>query len=366
MPTTAETVTNQLLIDSLLSRVGGLNTARQNLVNTIAQGQTPDITKDLLKQSSDPEIDQGSRFATALLGSLGASSQNQQRNQLVQALAGQNPTAAAALGSNDPALQSIGASLLKPEDKTEIEKKLDAAGISDPAERQKLIVDSITRPQNSVTINEAKVETAGAIERAKKEEERRGGLIEGIYTSADGARDVLANLTPLKANLKELVAGGSSTGPAASGVAFLKSLASQAGIEVDITDASNIEQIKAASNRIAIPLAKKLGVNPTDRDFARTIEAIPNILSNPRTGFAVIDTLEQLSNKALALEQKLIDLQASGASEVEIRKARAESGTQPIIPALELPKDRKPKQGSRYLMNDGIYVWDGTKFVGVD
>ncbi len=46
------------------------------------------------------------------------------------------------------------AAIVKPATKTSLEKNLDAAGITDPAERKKIIVESITKPGTQININE--------------------------------------------------------------------------------------------------------------------------------------------------------------------------------------------------------------------
>jgi len=111
---------------------------------------------------------------------------------------------------------------------------------------------------------------------------------------------------------REALAKVPSTGPLSGAQSFLGNLVGQLNIADDkerdslsklVSNASNLDKINAAAKKISIPLAKQLGVNPTDADFKAILATVADVAKGKKTNEDLIDMWDRLSDKAVAKAQ---------------------------------------------------------------
>ena len=245
-----------------------------------------------------------------------------------------------------------------PEEKTEAIKTLEALQ-QDPT---LAALDASRRKSSATNVN---VNTEGA--RAKQSEVRRGKLIDNIFTQAESAKEIGVNVKSMKSSLDNLVQGGGVTGPASGMLSTLNELGGQLGLDVDLSESSSIRQIEGASNKIAVPLVKQLGVNPTDKDFEIIKSTVARAGTSVPANYAFLDTTNQLSDRKVAEEEIALRAIDEGMGETDIRRAiNSYRDNNPISVPVSLPNNiSQLKEGKRYATDKGVFTFDGENMVRV-
>lgn len=208
-------------------------------------------------------------------------------------------------------------------------------------------------------------EFVGDVARVKAGEERRGKYFDAQYEASDKVVSALPEIEVLKSNLDDLSAKGDATGPASSAVTFLNNAGQQLlGLDLKLSPSSQYEQIEAASNRLATPLAKMLGVNPTDFDFKNIKATMAGIGKSMAGNYALYDVQRQAITREQHRQDILNKLEQDGASLPEIRKTMAKfNAKQHIIPSKAAPKNISDlKKGQRYVNGRGVWIFNGKDF----
>jgi hypothetical protein len=91
--------------------------------------------------------------------------------------------------------------------------------------------------------------------------------------------------------------GGDLTGTGAEFFNLLRGLIKTLGAEVDEKALTSIQNMGAISREKVIPLAKQLGVNPTDFDFKNLIETAPKAANTPAANMYLIRVLAYYANQ---------------------------------------------------------------------
>ena len=248
----------------------------------------------------------------------------------------------------------------KPGKRTDFEKKMALAGIDPNSEEGRQLARESLEKKPLVNI-EDKTEST----RTKKSEERRSKIIDSTFDMANTARETATQAATIEANLDSIIATGGQTGPAFGLLTFINNAGAQFGVDVDLNESSSLTAIEAASNKLAVPLTKQLGVNPTDKDFSIIKSTVARAGTSLPANYALVDLTKQAAARDLAKESLVIDAEEQGLNEVQLRKALNEfHKNNPLKPAIPKPKDRTGlKIGQRYTTSKGIYEFDGEKMV---
>lgn len=244
---------------------------------------------------------------------------------------------------------------------TATQKELLSVGI-DPnsAEGRRIIIEKLTKPQTEVNIGAEST-------RGRLSEERRGKLIEGAFASADASRNIAGNLSVIEDNLNSLVASGGQTGPAAGLLTFMNDAAQQLlpNANINLNEASSLTAIEGASNALAVPLTKELGVNPTDNDYKVVRSTVARAGTSLPANYAFVDVAKQAADRNVAIENIIVSAEEQGLSEIDIRKRIASyKQSNPIVAPVPLPKSKAALQvGKKYTTDKGVLVFDGTNLV---
>jgi hypothetical protein len=91
--------------------------------------------------------------------------------------------------------------------------------------------------------------------------------------------------------------GGALTGTGAEFINVLRGVAKTLGAEVDEKALTSIQNMGAITREKVIPLAKQLGVNPTDFDFKNLIETAPKSANTPASNMYLIRVLAYYANQ---------------------------------------------------------------------
>lgn len=205
---------------------------------------------------------------------------------------------------------------------------------------------------------------AGQDEFIKKKRERQGTIAAdfeaAIFDAGDSARELAPTITRLGQQLKN-----TDTGPTVGARALLNNIAQDFGITEQLPETASAEEIESFSNKIVIPQVKKLGVNPTDRDFAIALSTVPNLGTSNKANAAMLELMAQANERAILRENILQALPVDATRRdinKALREAEKENPFQPIYDKLPESKD-KLKNGARYFRGNDLFIWDGDKFV---
>jgi len=91
--------------------------------------------------------------------------------------------------------------------------------------------------------------------------------------------------------------GGALTGTGAEFINMVRGLIKTLGAEVDEKALTSIQNMGAITREKVIPLAKQLGVNPTDFDFKNLIETAPKAANTPASNMYLIRVLAYYANQ---------------------------------------------------------------------
>jgi hypothetical protein len=91
--------------------------------------------------------------------------------------------------------------------------------------------------------------------------------------------------------------GGDLTGTGTEFINVLRGVAKTLGAEVDEKALTSIQNMGAITREKVIPLAKQLGVNPTDFDFKNLIETAPKAANTPAANMYLIRVLAYYANQ---------------------------------------------------------------------
>jgi hypothetical protein len=206
-------------------------------------------------------------------------------------------------------------------------------------------------------------------ERTKQDEQGRQKYTSENLDMTDmvinGAEDVMTIKTQLDSMRDDAV----KTGYAAPAVQIFNSLAKQVGVDIPTLDSgSKMEVIESASNKLVTPLAKQLGVNPTDFDFKNIKSTVASAGKSMAGNYALVDIQQQAIKRAQELQGIIIDGKEQGLSEAQIRKQVNQfKKKQHVFPAVAMPKDpKKLKVGERYVDDSGVAIWNGKTFEGTE
>ncbi len=218
--------------------------------------------------------------------------------------------------------------------------------------------------QKQQEIGQKTPEYQGQIQRSKSEEERRGKFIDEQYDASGKVIQGLPEVEVLKANLDDLVASGDKTGPASGAATWINNFSNQLGLDVKLAPSAQYEQIEAASNRIVTPLAKQLGVNPTDFDFKNIKATVSGIGKSMAGNYALYDVQRQAIAREQQRQDLVTELESKGAKFADIKKSLNDFNKQQhIFPPRAIPSNPKDlKAGQRYVFDGGIGVFNGKDF----
>lgn len=225
------------------------------------------------------------------------------------------------------------------------------------------LIDKATAPSKPLVNIEDKTESS----RTQKSEERRSKIISQVFDNAELAREKSFQASTIEQNLDSLVASGATTGPASGLLDFMQNLGAQTGLELDLSESSSRTAIEAASNKLAVPLTKQLGVNPTDKDFAIIKSTVARAGTSLPANYALVDLLKQSAKRELGEEKLILNAQERGLSEIQIRRElnKFKKNNRLTVP-IPLPKDiSQMRIGKRYTTDKGIYEYDGENMVRV-
>lgn len=145
--------------------------------------------------------------------------------------------------------------------------------------------------------------------RAQKLDDRAITRIDGITTPIyQGMADIgsqRANLNQLSA----LIDAGAQTGFAQGFLAQARNLGIDLGLNVE--DPSPELVFQAISNRIALPLVKSLGQNPTDTDLQLILDSAPSLSQTPEGNRILIDTINLKLDRQEIIAQALMAFEDS-------------------------------------------------------
>lgn len=230
---------------------------------------------------------------------------------------------------------------------------------------QQAIQKAISPRQPLVSITQ-QTETARQRARAEASEKRLSGIIDKTFNDLEQLENTVIPLAGIKQNLQALAVKGEVTGPASGFLTTLQSFGNQLGLKVDIDQASSIEQIQGFANKLAIPLAKSLGVNPTDRDIKIIQSTIANIGKTPESNFTFVDVAEQIlarKRKEAGLVNDLIERDELNESQVRRRLTEFRRDNQVRIPRKIPFRRERLIVNERYVTPQGVGLWDGQGFV---
>lgn len=206
----------------------------------------------------------------------------------------------------------------------------------------------------------------GNVERIKLDVKSRRKLLDDTYTDATGIISGEPQIQVIESNLNDLVKRGASTGGLSNIASWLNATGQQVGLDFGLDSGSTLENISAATSQLAIPLAKQLGVNPTDFDYEQILKSIPNPKKSLAANFALVDLQKQNIVKQKGRIDLINSLDRDGATLPEIKAAIAnyDKAYKIDVPkSLPNPNDNNSlKEGVRYYTNQGIVIWDGEKF----
>ena len=241
----------------------------------------------------------------------------------------------------------------------------DAGGFQrDAATGERIFPDAERAPKTPLVTIEDKTESTRNI----KSEERRAKTIESIFARADSSRETATQAAIIEENLDSIVAGDGATGPAFGLLTFLNNSAAQFGLDVNLDESASLTAIEAASNKLAVPLTKQLGVNPTDKDFAIIKSTVARAGTSLPANYALVDLTKQAAIRDIGLEAVVESAQERGLGEIELRKELNKfKKNNPLNPAIPLPKDGAAglKLGKRYTTGRGVFEFDGENMVRV-
>ncbi len=180
------------------------------------------------------------------------------------------------------------------------------------------------------TTKEVIIEGAGTV----AQQTRQGFQQEDLQSLFESARAAESSLPEITAAKEQVISGDIDTGLFAT----LKILGGQAGL--DIPDAADLEFLEGLANKQAIPLVKKLGVNPTDKDFEIVKSTVASAGKSELFNIKILATVEA-AQKRLVEELKLANtMTEQGASINDIDNARrvfrAQNPIDPDAAALDV------------------------------
>lgn len=225
------------------------------------------------------------------------------------------------------------------------------------------LIDKATAPAKPLVNIEDKTEGT----RLQESEKRRSAIIEKAFADAELAREKSFQAATIEENLDSLVSSGTTTGPASGLLDFMQNFGAQAGLDLDLSASSSRTAIEAASNKLAVPLTKQLGVNPTDKDFAIIKSTVARAGTSLPANYALVDLIKQSSKRDLAKEKLIMNAQEQGLNELQIRKRLNEFKNKNRLQVpIPLPDNlAKIQIGKRYTTDKGVYQFDGENMVRV-
>lgn len=210
-------------------------------------------------------------------------------------------------------------------------------------------------------------ETTRQKERAKLTEGRFNKFIENIQEADESALERLTTLEATKQSLENIAAKGGAIDPLTEGKTMLQAVAQGFGVKVgDISNINDIQQLTAQSRKLTIPLAKQLGVNPTDNDFQRILESTVSPTKAIEVNFALQNMAQQKAtldrNKADLVNNILLDDPQAKAQDVRRAVRRFENDNKVKVPKFLNPKE-KYNVGDIVSTSRGLFIYDGEGFV---
>lgn len=181
-------------------------------------------------------------------------------------------------------------------------------------------------------------------EAEKQKAEREGIAPKELETKRSQAYVAALEAAPLLKTLKDLNEGTIDAPYAAAFQPILKMTDSQKAVNLDL--------MKQARLELAAPLAKQLGVNPTDKDFQASLDRIFDISSTKESRAAQI---KALTNRVMSKPDLYNTDKATGAEKVVQKMEQS---------AMPMPTDKTGLKANRlYQTPRGVALWDGEKFI---
>lgn len=366
----------------------------------------PNVSAGIQKQSNrvldDPLQSGGSQFAAAFLNAFTnarqAEKQADVRQQLAQAL-GPESIASTILQSGGDVDTAVAAQKLQLESerqrrRSELIDQLSAS--TSPAPGLQDDTQDLTQPARSrgQDLSISPAQTAGIlfggpeaqlakeqidIETKKfeaKEDERLFRLkrtdqfIDESFKKTEVFTREIPTVQSQLQELETLASQGIKTGPLTPFLSVFQKTIDQAGISLDLSDVTSFELLSATAKGIATPLAKQLGVNPTDRDFQNILDQIADETKVTETNFALTDLRAQKAVQEKRVEDFLFSAEKEGIGKAAVRSGVRKIREQnravparaiPVRPGTDIVDTSKLIKGQRYRSSKGIFIWDGEK-----
>ena len=170
---------------------------------------------------------------------------------------------------------------------------------------------NLIKNENIVSFERSKPEGTKIVSTTNINQKARNELIEGnIAPIRKQHFDAISNENKKKAlqsinqtsQLLDLFSrtseqGGDLTGTGTEFINVLRGVAKTLGAEVDEKALTSIQNMGAITREKVIPLAKQLGVNPTDFDFKNLIETAPKAANTPASNMYLIRVLAYYANQ---------------------------------------------------------------------
>jgi len=291
-------------------------------------------------------------------GSMAMTPQEIEQTQLAQLAALGTPEALAVISKSSPLLRES-PSPLSPLGKLQADIQ---AGML-PKNIGQAAIEKATAPaQPLVNINQNTEST-----RRKQRETRRGKFIDQAIEDADVASGIMGNLATIETNLDDIVARGGATGAASGAIQLINNLGAQAGLDINLGESANLTAIEGASNALAVPLTKQLGVNPTDKDFEIVKSTVARAGTSIPANYALVDVAKQAAKRKSVVADMAIRADDEGLDFKSLRsQVNAYKKNNPIIAPVPLPTNPNQLEvGRRYTTNKGVFIFDGKEMVRV-
>jgi len=206
------------------------------------------------------------------------------------------------------------------------------------------------------------------IERVKTDTKSRRTLLDTVYDDANKIIAAEPQVQVIESSLNDLVASGADTGPLANTASWVNAFGNQVGLDFGLDEGATYENIAAATSQLAAPLAKQLGVNPTDFDYKQILKSIASPDKSLAGNFALVDLQKQNIVKQKGKADLINDLEKQGASLAEVKRAITDydKAYKVDVPKAIPTKKEQLKEGAKYFTNKGIFIWDGEKLNNVN
>lgn len=181
----------------------------------------------------------------------------------------------------------------KPDDPLDIERKLDLAGITDPAERARLIRESISKPLVSVI-------DKGETKQQEKLGERFAAEFGAVQDSAQQARDTKRRVSRFRQ-----ISKGLNSGALAPTQQTLKQWAKAVGVDLEslgaTDDVAQAEALNALSMDFVLDFIAQTKGAISEREMDAFAQASPGLSRTPEGNELILDYAEKVADRQVEI-----------------------------------------------------------------